>query len=151
MQVTSISLSLSVSVSMWCGGRVVVVCCGVSVVLCCVVLCCGVVWCHVVLCCVVLYCVLWCGVCEVWCVVCGVWCVVCDTLKNPCVHSTRHRVYVQYVPVCTGTTRTHVSTCARGAGIHGDVLNVHTERVEWTHGVRRRRREGSSSASFFHL
>ena len=30
------------------------------------------------------------------------------------------------VPVCTGTTRTCFNTCARGAGIHGDVLNVHT-------------------------
>ena len=67
--------------------------------------------------------VLWCGVCAVWCV------VVCDTLKNPCVHSTRPRVYVQYVSVCTGTTCKRVSTCSRGAGIHGDVLNVHTEGV----------------------
>ena len=40
-------------------------------------------------------------------------------------HSSR--VYVQNVPVCTGITRTCVSTCGRGAGIHGDVLNVHTE------------------------
>ena len=37
------------------------------------------------------------------------------------------RVYVQNVSVCTGTTRTCVSTCARGAGTHGDVLNVHTQ------------------------
>ena len=66
-------------------------------------------------------------------VVCGVWCVVCDTLKNPCVHSTRLRVYVQYVPVCASTTRTHVSTCARGAGTHGDVLNPHTEGVLYIH------------------
>ena len=36
------------------------------------------------------------------------------------------RVSIQNVPVCTGTTRTCVSTCARGAGTHGDVLNVHT-------------------------
>ena len=41
--------------------------------------------------------------------------------------TTRLRVYVQNVSVCTGTTRTHVSTCGRGAGAHGDVLNVHTE------------------------
>ena len=39
---------------------------------------------------------------------------------------TSLRVYVQNVPVHAGTTRTCVSTCARGAGIHGDVLNVHT-------------------------
>ena len=35
-------------------------------------------------------------------------------------------MYVQNVPVYTGTTRTYVSTCARGAGTHGDVLNVQT-------------------------
>ena len=29
-------------------------------------------------------------------------------------------------PVCTGTTRICVSTCARGAGTHGDVSNPHT-------------------------
>ena len=45
----------------------------------------------------------------------------------PCVDSERPRVYVENVPVCTGTTRTCFNTCARGAGIHGDVLNVHTE------------------------
>ena len=36
------------------------------------------------------------------------------------------RVYVQNVPVCTGTTHTCFNMCARGAGTHGDVLNVHT-------------------------
>ena len=35
------------------------------------------------------------------------------------------RVYVQNVPVYTGTMRT-VSTSARGAGTHGDVLDGHT-------------------------
>ena len=62
---------------------------------------------------------------------CGVvvvllWWVVVSVV---CGVSTRTilRVYVQNVPVCTSTTRTHVSTCARGASIHGDVLNVHTE------------------------
>ena len=54
-----------------------------------------------------LCCVLCCGVCAVWC---GVWCVWCGTLKTPCVHSKRARVYVQNVSVCTGTTRTCVST-----------------------------------------
>ena len=54
----------------------------------------------------------WCGV--VWC---GVW---GDTLKNT-------RVYVQNVSVCTGNTSTCVNTCARGAGTHGGVLNLHTE------------------------
>ena len=68
--------------------------------------CCGVLW-YVVSC-----------VCGVVCVRCG---VVCDTLKNR-VHSTRPRVYVQNVSVCTGTTRTHVET-------NGDVLNVHTKTI----------------------
>ena len=54
------------------------------------------------------------------------WCVLCGTMKTPCVHSKRARVYVQNVPVCTGTTRTCGNTCARGAGTHGDVLNPHT-------------------------
>ena len=43
-------------------------------------------------------------------------------------------MWSQNVPVCTFKTspcvlapRAHVETCARGAGIHGDVLNVHTE------------------------
>ena len=38
----------------------------------------------------------------------------------------RLRVYIQNVTVYAGTTRTCVSACARGAGTHGDVLNVHT-------------------------
>ena len=42
---------------------------------------------------------------------CGVSCVT--RFETPCVHSTRLRVYVQNVTVCTGTTRTHVSTCVR--------------------------------------
>ena len=54
--------------------------------------------------------------------------------KDPKVSSV-NRVWIQNVSVCTFTTspcvpapRAHVSnTCARGAGIHGDVLNVHTE------------------------
>ena len=67
------------------------------------------------------------------------WCVVC-VVYGVCPLNTS-RVYVQNVLVCTGTTRTYVSTCARGASIHGDVLDVHTgtcrvdtrRRVEWTH------------------
>ena len=38
-------------------------------------------------------------------------CVVCDTLKNPCMPAPRAHVF---------------STCARGAGIHGDVSKVYT-------------------------
>ena len=40
---------------------------------------------------------------------------------------------IQNVPVYAGTTRTCVSTCARGAGTHGDVLNLHTEGVLYIH------------------
>ena len=48
------------------------------------------------------------------------WCVVfCDAVW--CVG-----VSVQNVPVCTCIARTCRNTCARGAGMHGDVLNVHT-------------------------
>ena len=68
---------------------------------------------------VVLCLVLWCGLCGV----CG---VLCETLKKPCVHSKHPRMYVQNVPVYAGTTRTRVVTCARGAGTHWDVFNVHT-------------------------
>ena len=50
-----------------------------------------------------------------------------DPLPPVCVHSKRPRVWIQNIPVCTGTTRTCFNTCARGASIHGDVLNVHTE------------------------
>ena len=46
------------------------------------------------------------------CVICGV--CVCPLNTSPC------------VPV----PRAHVSTCARGAGIHGDLSNVHTETLE---------------------
>ena len=62
---------------------------------------------------------------EMACGVCGVvWHAenpVCRLKTPPCVHSKR--------PVYAGNTRTCFSTCARGAGTHGDVLNVHTESV----------------------
>ena len=85
--------------------------------------------------CVVVCCVLCCGV-----VVCGVVFGVCVCVGR----GERDRVYVHNalrvaihnVPVCTGTTRTCVSTCARGAGIHGDVLNVHTGTCGGTQGER---------------
>ena len=93
---------------------------------------------------------LWCVVCV--CVRCGVVggrgvSLVCGTLKNRGKNRmwipTRLRVHIQNVPVCTGTTSTCFSVCARGAGTHGDVLNVHTEafrkytqgRFERTRGV----------------
>ena len=45
---------------------------------------------------------------------------VCPSQKPPCVDSKRPRVYRH--------PRPHVAnTCARGAGTHGDVLNLHTE------------------------
>ena len=104
---------------------------------------------------------LWCGcgvVCGVWCVVCGVWCVVwcggvvvwwCGVVCGAAWHAEKNlRVYIQNVPVCTGTTRTCVTTCGRGAGTHEDVLNLHTE-VFWTDalvrgGERREKEEGGS-------
>ena len=110
-------LSLSLSISVWC------------VVLCCVVLSCLVLSC-LVLSCLVLSClVLSCLVLSCLVLSCL---VLCGTVKTPCVHSKRARVYVHNVPVCTGTTLTCVETCARGAGTHGDVLNVHTGTF-WIH------------------
>ena len=62
-----------------------------------------------------------CGLCGV----CGV-VVWCETLKKTRVSTqTRPHMYVQNVPVYAGTTRTCVETCARGAGTHWDVFNVH--------------------------
>ena len=58
----------------------------------------------------------------------------CGTQKKPpCVDSN--------VPVCTGTTRTCVTTCGRGAGTHGDVLNLHTEVFSAGHTGREEARE----------
>ena len=65
---------------------------------------------------------------SVACVCCVVWCGVVWHVENL-------RVQIQIVPVCASTTRTCVSTCVRGARTHGDVLNVHTERFQRTHGV----------------
>ena len=59
-----------------------------------------------------------------WCVVC----VVYDTLKTPCMPAPRAHVF---------------STCARGTGMHGDVLN------EKPGGGRREEGKGSSTASYF--
>ena len=87
------------------------------------------------LCLRVMLCVVLCGVVSLWSWCCWwSWCVcVClcvlrhaeKTWKNRVWIQKRLRVYIQNVPVCTGTTHTCVSTCARGAGTHGDVLNVH--------------------------
>ena len=72
------------------------------------------------------------GVCVsvcVWCVVCVCVCVLRQaekTWKNRVCIQKRSHVCIQNVPVCTGTTRTCVETCARGAGKHGDFLNGHT-------------------------
>ena len=41
-------------------------------------------------------------------------------------HAENPHVYIQNVPVCTGTTPACGNTSGRGAGTHGDVLNVHT-------------------------
>ena len=109
----SLSLCLSVSLSVWC-------CC----VLCCVVLCvvvlCGVVWC---------VCVCVCGVCVCVCVVVG-FARLGTQKKPPCVDSKRPRVYRHHAHMCY-----HMR---RGAGTHGDVLNLHTE----VFGTDTRRRGG---------
>ena len=60
------------------------------------------------------------------------WPALPSPLPPPCVHSKRPLVYVRNVSVCTGTTRICVITCGRGAGTHGDVLNLHTEAF-WTY------------------
>ena len=52
---------------------------------------------------------------------------VCPLNTSLCVRSKR--------PVYTGTTRKCWSTCARGAGTHGDVLNENTGRFESKHNV----------------
>ena len=72
-----------------------------------------------------------CGVLCVLCVLCVSCCVcvvlcgvVCDTLKTPCMPAPRAHVF---------------STCARGTGIHGDVLNENQVEGE---GERVGRREG---------
>ena len=71
---------------------------------------------------------------PVWRVLCVVFCVVLLCVAVCCCvlcvlgeEWEREGVCIDHVPVCTGTTRTCVSTSARGAGTHGDVLNVHTE------------------------
>ena len=43
------------------------------------------------------------------------------------------RVSIQNVPVCTSNKSTCVSTCACGASIHENVLNVHTKPFKSTH------------------
>ena len=50
--------------------------------------------------------------------------MIINMIKNTCfTDEKRHRVFVQNVPVCTGTTRTHVATCVRvvPARTHGDI------------------------------
>ena len=77
--------------------------------------------------------------CVVLCVWCGVW--------RGLARRKNLRVQIQNVPVCTGTTRTCVTTCARGAGTHGDVLNLHAWRfLGRTHGAVRE--EGGGRRQF---
>ena len=54
----------------------------------------------------------------------------------------RLRVDKQNVSVCTGTTRTCVTTCGRGTSTHGDVLNLHTEAFWDGHTEEREGKEG---------
>ena len=64
-------------------------------------------------------------VCVLWCVCVVV--VVCPIKTHVCPSKTSPCVPFKNVPVYAGTTRTCVSTCARGARTRGDVLNAHTE------------------------
>ena len=68
-----------------------------------------------VLCVFALCCVLCCGVCAVWCVV---WCVLCGTMKTPCVHPKRARVYVQKTSPCVPAPHAHVETHVRVVPVH---------------------------------
>ena len=73
---------------------------------------------------------------RVWCVWLWLWCVVCGLarLKNPCVHSTRPRVYVQKRPqvyrhhahMCFNMCAWCRHTRGRIERTHGDVLSGHT-------------------------
>ena len=98
--------------------------------------------CNVVCVCVCAFCVVVSGVlCVCWCVsVCvGVYDVVCVCVcvccvwrglargKHPCVGSKRFRVYVQKRLHVNRQNARMLNTCARGAGTHGGVLDVHTE------------------------
>ena len=58
---------------------------------------------------------------------------------------------IQNVPVYAGTMRTCVSTCARGAGAHGDVLNLHTDGVLYIHTGRQGVIVSSKSVDLHHF
>ena len=64
-------------------------------------------------------------------VLCVVLCCVCGVVCGAAWHAEKTSVCRFKTSPCTGTTRTCVTTCGRGAGTHGDVLNPHTE-VFWT-------------------
>ena len=65
----------------------------------------------------------------------GCWVVYVVVVERAVWHAEKPRVSTQNASVCTFKTspcapaprRTCVSTCARGARTHGDVLHVHTE------------------------
>ena len=54
-----------------------------------------------------------------------------DSKTSPCMLATRAHAF-QHVRAA-GNTRTCFSACARLAGIHGDVLNLHTEAFNSLH------------------
>ena len=78
----------------------------------------------------------------VWCAVCGL-CVLrhAEKVEKPVCgfkNASECTFKFQNVPVYAGTPCTCVSTCARGAGTHGYVLNAHTEAFSNPHTDSRR-------------
>ena len=87
-------------------------------------------------CCVCLLCFCFVCCCFVGCVaslLCVVVAVAVVVVVVCVVWHAENPMYIQNVPVCNGTTRACIKTCARGAGTHGDVLNVLTKSVSNLH------------------
>ena len=88
---------------------------------------CGLWWC---LWCVCLWCtslwlwlLLWCVSSWLWLWLSSWYVCVCGVVWHV---ENAPGLYIQNVPVCRHHAHVCFNTCARGAGIHGDVLNVHT-------------------------
>ena len=84
-----------------------------------------VLWCAVLCRYVWCWCWCWCAMCDAWCL----WCVWRGLArgKTPCEGSKRLRVLLQQRFCVYRQNARMCSTCARFAGTHGSVLNLHTE------------------------